>query len=158
MSGNPPLSGLSRLLNEELALLSDFVSALKREQEALVGGKIDLLKALLEEKDRLAAELGQRIDSRNQTLSAAGLETDKAGMEVWLTGQPKPAREDWHAILTLAKEARLLNDINGNLINTRMQQNQQALAVLQSASNRTMLYGPDGQQLSSGGGRHLGAA
>jgi flagellar biosynthesis protein FlgN len=162
MSGNSSLSGISSLLTEEFALLRDFVSALKSEQELLVGGEIDRLTPILDEKGRLAADLGQRIERRNQALASAGLETDKAGMEAWLAGQTAAARAatraTWEAILTLAREARLLNEINGNLIKTRMQHNQQALSVLQAASNQVLLYGRDGQKLPGSGGRHFGAA
>ncbi len=158
MSANSSLSGLSRILIEELALLRDFIAALKSEQDLLVGGEIDSLTPILEEKGRLAAELGQRIARRNQALSSAGMESEKASMAVWLAGQPAATQAGWEAILSLAKEARLMNEINGNLIKTRMQNNQQALAVLQAASNQVLLYGKDGQQLSGSGGRHFGAA
>lgn len=158
MGGNSSLPGLSKLLGEELALLRDFVSALKSEQALLVGGEIDRLTPILDEKGRLAADLGQRIARRSQALATAGLQADNAGMEAWLAGQSAAARADWEAILTLAREARLLNEINGKLINTRMQHNQLALSVLQSASNQVMLYGRDGQQLPGSGGRHFGAA
>jgi len=158
MNGHTQLSGLSPLLCEERSQLRDFVSALKREQEVLIAGEIDRLTPVLEEKSRLAADLGKLLDRRNQILASAGVKTDKFGMEAWLAGQPPAIRADWESLLALSREARLQNEINGNLIQTRMEHNQQALSVLQVASKQTLLYGPDGQSLPGSGGRHFDSA
>ena len=158
MADKPELSGLPRLVIEELGLLRQFVSALTSEQALLVAGDIDRLPPILAEKSRLAASLGEFANRRNQALASAGLETDKAGMEVWLAGQDQPTRSAWNDILGLARDARRENEINGNLIKTRMQHNQQALSVLQAASKQALLYGPDGQQRPAEGGRDFGVA
>lgn len=154
------MSDLSRLLADELALLREFVALLGREQQALIPGDIDRLLPLAEEKTRLATVLGRMAGARNQALAGAGLAADKAGMEAWLTsqGQATPSRADWAALLALAAEAKLQNEINGKLIATRLQHNRHALAVLHAAADQAMLYGPDGQPHATGSGRHLGAA
>lgn len=154
------LTALPRLVAEELAQLRVFVTALQREQQSLVDGHLDNLLPLAEEKSRIAASLGSLAEQRNKALAAAGLAADKTGMMDWLTSQPKSAasRAEWDNLLELAAEARRLNELNGKLIATRMQHNQQALAVLHAAVNRAMMYGPDGQQHTSGFGRHLGTA
>lgn len=151
---------LAQLVADELSLLREFVSLLVDEQQALIPGDLDRLLPLAEKKSRLAAALGQLAAARNQALADEGLPADKAGMEAWLSSQKRaaPARGDWAAVLALAAEARLQNDINGKLIGTRIQHNQRALAVLHAAADQAMLYGPDGQPHTIGGGRHLGAA
>lgn len=151
---------LSRLVADELSLLREFVALLVAEQRALIPGDLDRLLPLAEEKSRLATALGKLADARNQALAGAGLATGKAGMEAWLSSQERaaPSRGDWTALLALAAEAKLQNEINGKLISTRMQHNQRALAVLHAAADQAMLYGPDGQPHPIGGGRHFGAA
>ena len=158
MADKPEISGLSDLVVEELRLLRKFVAALTGEQALLVAGDIDRLSPILAEKSRLAAGLGEYASRRNQALASAGLEGDQAGMEVWLAGQDQATRSAWDEILGLAREARRENEINGNLIKTRMQHNQQALSVLQAASKQALLYGPDGQQRPADGGRDFGVA
>lgn len=151
---------LARLVADELALLREFTSLLVAEQQALIPGDLDRLLPLAEEKSRLATALGQLADARNQALAEAGQAADKAGMEAWLSSQKRaaPIRGDWAALLALAAEARLQNEINGKLIATRMQHNQRAFAVLHAAADQAMLYGPDGQTHPIAGGRHFGAA
>jgi flagella synthesis protein FlgN len=58
----------------------------------------------------------------------------------------------------LANQAQQLNTTNGELIQSRMRYNQQALGVLFSSSkNASNLYGPDGQANMGSSGRHLGS-
>ncbi len=154
------MSDLSRLLADELALLREFVALLGSEQQALIPGDIDRLLPLAEEKTRRAAALGRIADARTKALAAAGLAASKAGMEAWLASQEPaaPSRADWAALLALAAEAKLQNEINGKLITNRMQHNRHALAVLHAAADQATLYGPDGQPHVTGSGRHLGAA
>ncbi len=152
---------LAKSLSDELKLLRIFVDILQKEQQALVDGDIDRLMPLVTEKTNLSNRLSQLSLQRNQTLATAGFPTDRNGMESWLARQAKPARSsltEWENLLTLASEARTLNQVNGTLIATRLQNNQQALSVLLEASNQAALYGPDGQTTTSGSGRQLGSA
>jgi flagellar biosynthesis/type III secretory pathway chaperone len=57
-----------------------------------------------------------------------------------------------------APVAREQRDQHGELINSKMRNNQQALNVLfNSAKNAAGLYGPDGQANLNSSGRHLGS-
>ena len=49
-------------------------------------------------------------------------------------------------MLTIAAEARQANKVNGDLIQSRLQNNKQALSALMSVADRASLYGPDGQR------------
>ena len=131
----PGQSPLPQLLTAELALLREFAILLTAEQEALVRGDIDRLMPLAEEKSRQATVLAQAAEERNQTLTALGLERDKLGMEAWLAREPRAtsARDAWQALLNLAVEARTRNELNGKLIQSRLQQNQRALADFSQA-------------------------
>lgn len=108
--------------------LQAFVGILRREQDALATGNIDVLAPLIAEKTALAEQLNQ--------LSAS---------EAALYGE-------------LVSEASALNEANGKLIALRLQHNQQALNVLMAAANTAATYGPDGQQQSGLGSRILGKA
>lgn len=153
-----PVSGI---LAGELVALRAFVALLKTEQTALVDGNTDGLNALIDEKSALATRLTEAAQCREAALAAAQLPPARAGMEAWLATLPATdaARRDWPELLSLAAEARSLNELNGRLIGTRLQGNQQALAALMSATERAMTYGPDGQTAArAGGGRVLGSA
>ncbi len=152
---------MAGILADELASLRSFVTLLKTEQATLVEGNADGLAALIETKSGLAAHLTDSAQRREAALAAAQMPAGRAGMEAWLAALPAnaTATKEWHELLALAAEARSLNELNGKLIGTRLQHNQQALAALMSATERAMTYGPDGQTLARpGGGRMLGSA
>lgn len=108
--------------------LQAFVEILRREQEALAAGDIDVLPPLIAEKTALAERLNR--------ISAA---------------EAAQYRD-------LVSAASTLNEANGKLIALRLQHNQQALNVLLAAANTVATYGPDGQQQSGVGSRILGKA
>ncbi len=150
---------LPQLLTAELALLREFALLLKAEQEALVRGELDRLMPLAEEKSRQASLLAEAAERRNQSLAALGLDRDRLGMDAWLASGAKAAGagEDWQNLLLLAATARTQNELNGKLIQTRLQQNQRALTALNVANSQTQLYGPDGQVKSGASGRNFGS-
>jgi len=140
-----------------------FVALLKLEQEMLVAGQVDALLGLVEQKSALATRLGDCSARRESALAQLALPPGRAGMEAWLqTEAPAAAsRKQWNELLPLAAEAKTLNELNGKLIGTRLQHNQQALTALLGAAEQAMTYGPDGHtQVSggSGGGRSRGSA
>lgn len=161
-SGTDPDARLGQLVSEELATLQIFVGVLRQEQQFLVAGDIDGLTPLVTEKTNLSSRLAQLAEQRNQILAAAELPSDRVGMETWLAQQTSAAKtswsKNWENLLSLAAEARTLNQANGTLISTRLQHNQQALTVLLTASNQAALYGPDGQTKAGVSGRLFGAA
>ena len=155
----PTQNPLPQLLAAELALLREFAVLLAAEQQALVRGELDRLMPLAEEKSRQAGLLAQAAEQRNQALATLGLAKDRVGMEAWLAtlGSSAPSRGNWQALLALAAEGRTQNELNGKLIQTRLQQNQRALAALSAANDQTQLYGPDGQVRPSSSSRTRGS-
>ena len=61
----------------------------------------------------------------------------------------------WSDLLRLARIAQQLNQTNGAIIATRLQNCQRAFAALQGAAGTTAFYGPQGQTFGMGGGRGL---
>lgn len=156
MADISPAEFLTNLLRERDGFRV-FLETLEDEQNALVKGEIDKLPELAQIKSGKVLELAQLADARNRFLAENGLGADQPGVTAWLSrpGVPAEAGEIWEELVAIARAARQLNETNGAMIELKLQHNQQALAVLMSAANQATLYGPDGQHLSGGSGRHL---
>lgn len=156
MAGISPAEFLTNLSRERDGF-GHFLDILKSEQEALVNGEIDKLTKIAQHKSTKVLELAQLADARNRFLAENGLPADQPGVTSWLarSGAPEEATQVWDELIALARTARHINETNGAMIQLKLQHNQQALAVLMSAANQATLYGPDGQHLSGGSGRHL---
>lgn len=138
------MSDLSTVIEQEIALLDDFVRLLKEEQAQLVAGNSDALPALAQQKGKLAEQLLRNKEKR------AGL-----------SGAKPLALKDEERLVNLrqrAQEASHLNALNGKLIGERLSHNQSALKILMDATRQATVYGPDGQTQVGGGGRPLGSA
>lgn len=135
-----------------------FLNILQKEQEALIGGDIEPLEALPRDKAELVMQLAKLAKQRDQRLISRGLSPDRKSMEALLADShdAKTATAEWHELLRLAEAAQQLNQINGEIIATRLRHNQQALTVLQGAAGTTPLYGPTGKTFTLKGGRQLG--
>lgn len=163
MTANPAIASPSDLvknLEAELQAFQDFIQVLQTEQNALVQGNIDPLLELARIKSEKVVSLSQLAESRTHFLSAQGYDQEHGGMAKWLQqqrdgGNPQIV-ELWQQLLALAENARQLNQINGGMIDTRLRNNQQALAILQAAAKQNALYGPDGQTQSLGLGKPIG--
>lgn len=141
-------------LNKELAELRKFVELLATEQQALLNNDTDSLLTLSENKTQTTNQL---IEMRN-VRRAALLTNTSDSMESWVAKQAAQHQKLWAEIITLAAQAQNLNTTNGELIQSRMRNNQQALGVLyNSSSNAAGIYGPDGQANIANAGRHLGS-
>jgi hypothetical protein len=84
-------------------------------------------------------------------------------MESWLNGHWLPAagarfRLAGNPCSKAPPKPSLENEINGKLIATRLQQNQQALGGLLGESGEAATYGADGQRSSGASRRTLGSA
>lgn len=162
MTVNPAIASPSDLiknLEAELRAFQDFIQALQTEQDALVQGNVDPLLELARIKSEKVVLLSQLAESRARFLSAQGYSQEHGGMTKWLqqrNGENPQIAELWQQLLSLAENAQQLNQINGSMIDTRLRNNQQALAILQAAAKQSTLYGPDGQTQSPGLGRPIG--
>jgi flagella synthesis protein FlgN len=141
-------------LDKELDALRQFIVLLTSEQQSLLNNDTENLMTLSESKMQAANQLSEMGDSRRKALLANSAES----METWLARHAPDSLAVWSEIRKLAAQAQHLNSTNGELINSRLQHNQQALNVLHSASKTTAsLYGPDGQANLNSSGRHLGS-
>lgn len=141
---------LQTLLSEAEAV-QQFVDLLKLEQSALSTGNTDDLPSYTDKKMVLAANLNRLAVERNAFLATQGLGANLVGIGAWFANHPKEhqANNTWSSVLALAREARELNRLNGELIQIRMQYNAKALEALKGGNHTLNLYGPDGQSTTS---------
>ncbi len=141
-------NSLAAVLQAEHEALAAFVSLLQAEQEILVHGDAQRLAQLAPDKERQVERLSSLGAERTRLLQDLGLVASAAGMESWLHSQPKEAlgtlRKLWRELLHRAEAARALNQSNGVLIESKLQQNRLRLSVLQSAASPAALYRADG--------------
>lgn len=141
-------------LNNELATLRKFVALLTTERQCLLDNDTDGLLTLSEAKIQAALQLTEIGNARRNSLLANSTDS----MEAWVARHAPGSKAVWNEIRKLAAEAQHLNSTNGELINTSMRHNQQALSALHNAAkNAAGIYGPDGQANISSSGRHLGS-
>ncbi len=140
------------MLHDERDALRAFVALLEQEQQVLLGTDTDPLLELAERKTRSADHLSELGRQRQLQLPPG------ASLASWIEQHAPASAAVWQNILTLAEQARQLNQTNGNLIQTRMRYNQQALQVLIGATQQaSALYGPNGQTALPATGRALGS-
>ncbi len=158
MGKNNPAADLIACLQAEHDAWKGFVTLLETEQQALVSGNTEQLLALVDSKVLAAQSLGKLANERRESLLACGGKVETDGLTSWLQTNAANSLPVWNGILQLSEQAQQLNRTNGILIQTRLRQNQQALMVLQNATDSTNgLYGPDGQPSMSASGRTLGS-
>ncbi len=132
-------------LQSELAALRRFIEILQQEQAALVNADVDQLIAISTEKLKQAEQLNRLAQARVNALEHLGIQNDRVHVEAWLASQSRDTAAVWHALIESASAAQQLNQTNGKLIESQLQNNQQALNTLVSAANQSAVYGADGQ-------------
>ncbi len=135
------------LVSERTALKS-ICRLLQVEQDALVQAQADRVAELADEKAIQLDALSRLADQRNRHLTAQGLSGNAEGIEIWLSRNPElasTAKKAWFELMAVAETARQLNQDNGLLIESKLQQNRQKLAALQSSG-----ASPDGVYHSNG--------
>lgn len=154
------MSQLQRSLANEAALLRRFIEVLREEQSLLVARQADALARVNAAKLELVellntAERG-RLDLLGRTPSQAGQQE----MDNWLQQHPAEtaARQQWQALISLAREAREIHNINGELIAMHLAHTSEALDILTQRQNQSALYGSNGQATPGSGSRIVDSA
>lgn len=141
---------LANLLTQQQQHLEALLELLTREQATLVQGTVDGGQ-LTELAQRKQTEL-KAIDTLEKRRRGA---QEKLGYTPGVPGAEQAARDancvpQWQALQDTARRIAHLNQLNGTLIEQRMQHNQQVLSLLRELARDT-LYGQDGQQNRGGG-------
>ncbi len=135
-------------LETEKVTLEAFIEILKKEENALVQGKIEEIDYLASDKSRLIERLIQLDNHRNKYFQNQGLTLEKNSISTWFTEHYASQRKVqilWNELLELVKIAQPLNYSNGLIISAHLQHNQRAFAALHCAAGNVSLYGPKGQ-------------
>ena len=143
-----PEGFVAGLVDERIAF-SSICSLLQVEQEALVQGQADRVADLAVDKATQIESLSRLADQRSRHLTLQGLSGNAEGIKVWLNRNPAlalTAKKAWSELMAVAETARQLNQDNGILIESKLQQNRQKLAVLQSSGvSSDGVYHSDGR-------------
>lgn len=159
-SAHPPAlrAQLFNALSAERTALLNFVALLEREQGMLVENQAEQLLDLSVRKSNDAHSLNKLAETRSALLQKNIPQLTVDSIRAWLETHSPDCLPVWEAIITLAKRASQINQINGELIQMKLRHNQQSLTVLSNAVNKANLYGPNGQpSFSPGSGRSLGS-
>jgi len=135
-------------LQEENAALVAFKRTLHAAQEALVEGDADRLGQLATDMASHIDLLARLGEQRSRHLAAQNLSAGAEGMAAWLKRNPEHAatgNKTWRELLAQAETSQQINQNNGVLIETRLQQNRLNLAVLQTVAASDGVYRPDGK-------------
>ena len=153
------ISRLTDNLAEERKAVNALLDVLQEEQDCLVAADISRLPQMTDEKARIASRLSGLAKQRYDALAEAGFDASEAGMEKWANSANATVavRDAWNELLSVARDGKERNRINGLMIQQQMSRNQNALHVLFAHAQGGNFYGPDGQATAKVGGRRLGA-
>lgn len=144
-------------LRDEQQLIGSMVELMKTEQKLLVGADVDGLANLTPSKLQLAQRAALLSRTRHKALGAAGFTAAETGMEPWLAvSGSDDLRGQWNRLLTLTREAKELNRVNGMLINKQLAHTQTVLTELRGpTANPGGVYGSGGQTQFGGPSRRF---
>ncbi len=151
---------LAAALRSERASVEALVEVLRSERQALDASDTDRLGRLVARKRELLLHIAHRSEQRNRLLERYGATPDRCGMEHLLDANDSAgeSRVEWRTLLDVTQQAQVLNRENGAFIEANMRANQQALAVLASASRSCNTYSPTGRSLNPLASRTLASA
>ena len=154
------MTSLADLLSRETELVSQFVTLLEQEQEVLQSGTPDSLETVSKKKDTLVGQLNQLETERGRLVAPSANADDRSGMKAWLAQHPhdKHIPPLWEKLNTLARQAKALHEINGQLIEIHLSRTSAALAILEQHKQQHSLYGSDGQASAPTGSRIVDSA
>jgi flagellar biosynthesis/type III secretory pathway chaperone len=145
------MSPLDYALDELRTSLVEFVRLLEHESEALQNVQADDLAAIVEQKNRWSDAANA---AWNRLLVASAIDRGRGeSLEAAFAAVPA-LRAKWLEVRHLAETADRLNQSNNILIEAQLRRTRQALDVLQSAANRSSLYGANGEMVDAFQSRH----
>lgn len=154
------MTELASITAQETVLLSEFIGLLEQEQDVLKRADVVALTGIGQQKVELVGQLNALELARSKILPRQSGETAKAAMTRWLASKPgdQEAVANWKKLMELARRAKQLHEINAQLINLHLQQTGELLSILTQQSQKTPLYGSDGQAAPSTGSRIVDSA
>lgn len=141
----------AELIAEQHALLEKLAETLDAEASCLGAGKADgeRLGELAALKQQQLNDLDRIESLRREHQQSQGFGMGSQGAEQFALSLDR--HETWQRIRELAERVRRTNRLNGHIISTRLEHNQQAIDFLNRAIGGSV-YGPKGESRHSGFG------
>ena len=142
---------LAQHLEREQQHLDAFIALLEAERISLFESEVKgaCVAAQAQQKQQHMERLEALETQRRNVLKKLGYGQGRQGAEA--AARDAHCLEAWHSFLSRALHAKQLNQLNGVLIGSRMNQNQRILDFLNNAAGK-VLYGPNGQSRRRGFG------
>jgi len=147
----------TQFLRDMLAQDADAVKQLKvlllKERELLEQRKLEGMQEILSVKDQLLDNLSFTAKQREQLLRNAGLPTDLAGWNIFLSRDTLTLAliPEWQTLTNEFIECRTANDINGKMINRSKQTLSHLLNLLRGQVVAPSLYTQKGSTTNHSG-------
>lgn len=142
------LSELRAVQAAEIDLLRRLATHLQQENQILQGPDTDALHAVTQEKNALLREIFPLQKKRQRILERAGLRADRATLSekfpALAASEKADMTQQWQSLAALTQQLLALNQLNGQLIELRLQFVQGALSTLLGGQANTRLYGANG--------------
>lgn len=154
------MSVLSEIIEREINLVSRFVAVLNEEQDCLKQANPAPLQDLSTSKASLVDQMNALENERMAAIGEAGKPSNRTAMENWLTHNSTDtlAALSWSKLLDLAREAKILHELNGSLVAMHLKNTAEVLATLTQQANKPALYGASGQAVQATGSRIVDSA
>jgi flagellar biosynthesis/type III secretory pathway chaperone len=143
----------AQILASEIGVVKKFIALLQEEQLQLKENQVEALENTSAAKSSLATELEKIGAARNASLAELGLnaQTDGKAVETWISKQGNPRLlQAWRVLQSLARDAKSLNELNGQCIALLTRNNREQLDALTGRQVHGVFYSPDGQPAVSG--------
>ena len=142
-------AALQQHLERHHSTLTKLSELLEEEQRLLGVGDIDgkALEAIAKDKSTQFTALQENEQQRRLLQKNQGLGESKEG--ALKLAERSGYAPLWQETLELAQQVNRLNVLNGELIQHRLQHNQQMLNIIREAAG-TPLYGADGKSTTAG--------
>lgn len=139
------ITALLRCVDEQSALLDDFIRTLQAEGQLLLETPSDeALGTLTSRKNEYARRLAELDEVRAEHLTELGYSDARDSIEAALTAHPE-LRAAFESLWQRAGEAQSLNQQNGQILQTFIRHNQRALDTLRTLMGED-LYDARGRQ------------
>ncbi|MDR2625753.1 MAG: flagellar protein FlgN [Zoogloeaceae bacterium] len=144
----------AQLLATEIKAVERFVALLQEEQRQLRENEIDALENTTASKLQFAEELQAIGEARHACLRQLGLacqddddqQNGRQTVEDWLIAQGNPRLlQAWYTLQNLARDAKSLNERNGQCIALLSRNTREQLDALTGRKADGIFYKPDGQ-------------
>jgi len=153
------MSAVGKIIEQEIEVISRFIVLLNEEQEVLKQGNVDALTELNGRKAPLVDKLNSLEGERQQSISSSDNHSAPASMEKWLAEHGNDdLTVNWKKLLTFARDAKALHELNAKLVDMHLSQTSEILAILTQQPQKEGLYGSSGQTLPATGSRIVDSA